>query len=152
MAYDDSDRQRALKRVIKYLIIWSVVMLILSLLASCKQTEYITVEKVRTDTTYITKWQKDSVWLHDSTYVKEKGDTVLIEKWHTQWRDRLRVDTIIKATHDTIPQPYPVTEYIEKELSWWQRLRIILGNFVILAIIAIAGYWVWRLWKVYKFF
>jgi hypothetical protein len=152
MAYDDSDRQRALKRVIKYLIIWSVVMLILSLLASCKQVEYVTVEKVRTDTTYITKWQKDSVWLHDSTYVKEKGDTVLIEKWHTQWRDRLRVDTIIKATHDTIPQPYPVIKEVPAELSWWQRLRIILGNFVILAVIAIAGYWVWRLWRVYKFF
>ena len=78
------------------------------------------------------------MWLHDSIHVKEKGDTVLIEKWHTQWRDRLRVDTLYKATHDTIPQPYPVTEYVEKELSWWQQLRLWLGN-VLLAVLAGAA-------------
>jgi hypothetical protein len=116
MAYDDSDRQRALKRVMKYLIIWLVMLMLLAWLTSCTTTKYIEVEKVRTDTTYITKWQKDSVWLHDSIHVKEKGDTVMIEKWHTQWRDRLRVDTIYQATHDTIPQPYPV-----ETIKWWRK-------------------------------
>ena len=138
---------------------WSMIGFIMTallmaamVLTSCTTTKVVTVEKVRNDTTIITKWQRDSVWLHDSVTVREKGDTVLIEKWHTQWRDRLRVDTIYKATHDTIPQPYPVIKEVPAELSWWQRLRIILGNFVILAVIAIAGYWVWRLWRVYKFF
>ena len=50
----------------------------LMMLTSCKHTEYITVEKVRTDTTYISKLQRDSVWLHDSIHVAEKGDTVKI--------------------------------------------------------------------------
>ena len=154
MAYDDFDRQEALKRVMKFLIIWLAFLIAISLLASCRQVEYVTVEKVRIDTTYITKWQRDSIWLHDSIHIKERGDTVMIERWHTQWRDRLRVDTIYQATHDTIPQPYPVEtiKMVEKELSWWQRLRLWIGNIGLLAILGVIGYYGVKLWRVYKFF
>lgn len=154
MAYDEKDFNRALGRVIKWLVVWMVILFVLALLASCKQVEYITVEKVRIDTTYITKWQKDSVWLHDSIHVKEKGDTVVIERWHTQWRDRLRVDTIYQATHDTIPQPYPIEtiKMVEKDLNWWQRLRLWIGNIGLLGILGVIGYYGVRIWKVCKFF
>ena len=154
MAYDDSDRQRALKRVIKYLIIWLAVLMLLAWLTSCTTTKYVEVEKVRIDTTYITKWQKDSVWLHDSIHIKERGDTVMIERWHTQWRDRLRVDTIYQATHDTIPQPYPIEtiKMVEKELSWWQKLRLWIGNVGLMALLGFVGWFGVRLWKVYHFF
>ena len=154
MAYDDSDRQRALKRVIKYLIIWLAVLMLLAWLTSCTATKYVEVEKVRVDTTYITKWQKDSVWLHDSILVREKGDSVWVERWHTQWRDRLRDDTIYQATHDTIPQPYPVEtiKMVEKDLNWWQRLRLWIGNIGLIAILGVIGYYGVKLWRVYKFF
>ena len=154
MAYDDFDRQEALKRVMKFLIIWLAFLIAISLLASCRQVEYVTVEKVRIDTTYITKWQRDSIWLHDSIHIKERGDTVMIERWHTLWRDRLRVDTIYQATHDTIPQPYPIEtiKMVEKELSWWQRLRLWIGNIGLLAILGFVGWFGVRLWKVYHFF
>lgn len=154
MAYDEKDFNRALGKVIKWLVVLMVILFMLALLASCRQVEYVTVEKVRTDTTYITKWQKDSVWLHDSIHVKENGDTVMIERWHTQWRDRLRVDTIYQATHDTIPQPYPIEtiKMVEKELSWWQRLRLLVGNIGLLGILGVIGYYGVKLWRVYKFF
>ena len=154
MAYDDFDRQEALKRVMKYLIIWLVFLMLLAWLTSCTTTKYVEVERIRTDTTYITKWQKDSVWLHDSIHIRERGDTVRIEKWHTQWRDRLRVDTIYQATHDTIPQPFPVEtiKEVPAELSWWQRLRIWIGNIGLLAILGAIGYYGVKLWRVYKFF
>ena len=154
MAYDEKDFNRALGKVIKWLVVWMVILFVLALLASCRQVEYVTVEKVRTDTTYITKWQKDSVWLHDSIHVKEKGDTVLVEKWHTQWRDRLRVDTIYQATHDTIPQPYPIetVKLVEKDLNWLQRLRLWVGNIGLIAILGVIGYYGVRIWKVCKFF
>ena len=105
MAYDDSDRQRALKRVIKYLIIWLVFLMLLAWLTSCTATKYVEVEKVRTDTTYITKWQRDSVWLHDSIHVTEKGDTVRIEKWHTKYKEKQVHDTLYKSRVDSIPVP-----------------------------------------------
>ena len=154
MAYDDFDRQEALKRVMKFLIIWLVFLIAISLLASCRQVEYVTVEKVRTDTTYITKWQKDSVWLHDSIHVKEKGDTVLVEKWHTKYVESIKHDTTYIATHDTIPQPYPIetVKLVEKELSWWQRLRMWIGNVGLIALLAVGGYYGWKIWRVYKFF
>ena len=152
MAYDDSDRQRALKRVIKYLIIWSVFLMLLAWLTSCTTTKVVEVEKVRTDTTYITKWQRDSVWLHDSIHVTEKGDTVRIERWHTKYVEKQVHDTTYVATHDTIPQPYEVMKEVPAELSWWQRVRLWLGNAVLLALLGVVGYYGWRLWRVFKFF
>ena len=147
MRSNDFDFKAATIRLLKAIVVWLAVLLLIALLANCTSTKYVEVEKVRADTTYITKWQKDSVWLHDSTFIKEKGDTVLIEKWHTKWRDRLRVDTIYQATHDTIPAPYPVTEYVEKDLNWWQRLRLWIGNIGLIAILGVIGYYGVKLWR-----
>jgi hypothetical protein len=114
----------------------------------------VEVERVRVDTTYITKWQKDSVWLHDSIYVTERGDTVKIERWHTKYVEKQVHDTTYVATHDTIPQPYPIEtiKMVEKELSWWQKLRLWIGNIGLLAILGAVGWFGVRLWKVYHFF
>lgn len=154
MEYDEFDFRSALKRVIYVLVVWMVVLFVLALLSSCKQVEYVTVEKVRTDTTYITKWQKDSVWLHDSIHVKEKGDTVLVEKWHTKYVEKQVHDTTYVATHDTIPDPFPVEtiKEVPAELSWWQRLRIWIGNIGLMAIPGAVGYFGWRIYRVYKTF
>ena len=154
MAYDEKDFNRALGKVIKWLVVWMVILFVLALLASCRQVEYVTVEKVRTDTTYITKWQRDSIWLHDSIHVKEKGDTVLVEKWHTKYIEKMTHDTTYVATHDTIPDPFPVEtiKEVPAELSWWQRLRIWIGNIGLLAILGVIGYYGVKLWRVYKFF
>ena len=106
------------------------------LLVGCKTKErVVTVEKVRNDTTYITKHQRDSVWLHDSIHVTEKGDTIRIERWHTKYVEKATHDTLYQATHDTIPQPYPVEKLVERDLSWWQQTRIHLGE----ALLALAG-------------
>ena len=113
-----------------------IVILVALLLVGCKTKErVVTVEKVRNDTTYITKHQRDSVWLHDSIHVTEKGDTIRIERWHTKYVEKATHDTLYQATHDTIPQPYPVEKLVERELSWWQQTRIHLGE----ALLALAG-------------
>jgi len=63
-----------------------------------------------------------------------------LERWHTKYIERETHDTTYVATHDTVPSPYPVPEYIEKQLSWWQKTRIHLGE----AMLAIALIWlVW---------
>lgn len=113
-----------------------LVILVALLMAGCKTKErVVTVEKVRNDTTYITKHQRDSVWLHDSIHVTEKGDTIRIERWHTKYIEKATHDTLYQATHDTIPQPYPVEKLVERELSWWQQTRMHLGE----ALLALAG-------------
>jgi len=119
-------------------------------LAGCKTHERIVeVERVRTDTTYITKHQRDSVWLHDSIHVKDKGDTVTIERWHTKYIERATHDTIYQATHDTLPLPYPVevVKKVEKPLTWWQRTRLHVANIVLLLLVIYGGA---KLWKLYR--
>lgn len=134
------------------LLIGVLVGFIIFFLSGCTTTEYVTVEKVRTDTVNHSKVLRDSVWLHDSVYIKEKDDMVTVERWHTEWSERLLFDTLLIATHDTVPQPYPVIKEVPAELSWWQKIRLILGDFVLLAVLCLAVYWGIRLYKVYKFF
>jgi len=106
------------------------------LFIGCKTKErVVTVEKVRTDTTYITKHQRDSVWLHDSIHVTEKGDTIRIERWHTKYVEKATHDTLYQHKTDSVPVPYPVEKLVERELTWWQQTRIHLGE----ALLALAG-------------
>jgi hypothetical protein len=113
-----------------------LVILVALLLVGCKTKErVVTVEKVRTDTTYITKHQRDSVWLHDSIHVTEKGDTIKIEKWHTKYVEKATHDTLYQHKTDSVPVPYPVEKLVERELSWWQQTRMHLGE----ALLALAG-------------
>ena len=116
-------------------------------LAGCKPTERV-VEVVRTDTLIVQKVQRDSVYIekerHDSVYIHQKGDTVLVEKWHTEWRDlwrdRVVHDSVYIAKHDTISQTITKTEVKEKEkkLSWWEKVRISLGNVFLLVLVILA--------------
>ena len=114
-----------------------VIIILLACLSfcGCTKTEYVTVEKTRTDTTYITKHQRDSIWLHDSVMVSEKGDTIRIEKWHTKYVSKDVHDTLYLATHDTIPQPYPVIKEVEKKLSTTERVLIIIGCLSVMALL-----------------
>jgi hypothetical protein len=122
-------------------IVGMVVMIIIALLfCSCTKTEYITVEKVRTDTTYINKVQRDSIYLHDSTFVKVAGDTVWIERWHTKWQNHLEHDTVYKARTDSVPVPYPVTKYVEKKLSWFQKTLIGVGILSVMALVIFIAF------------
>jgi hypothetical protein len=114
----------------------------------CTTTEYVTVEKVRTDTTYITKHQRDSVWLHDSIWATQyqKGDTIFSTsvKWHTKYIESIKHDTTYVATHDTIPQPYPVIKEVEKKLSRRQQMVMTVGSMSIMAAL------IWFLWWAVK--
>ena len=40
--------------------------------------------------------QRDSIYLHDSIFVRIRADTVYLERWHTRWREKeiVRTDTI----------------------------------------------------------
>ena len=104
-------------------------------LMGCHTQERV-VEVVRTDTLIVKDVQRDSVYVerekHDSIYIHQKGDTVLVEKWHTEWRDRWRDrekhDTLYVAKRDTISQTITKTDVKEKPLSWWQRVRMTVGD------------------------
>lgn len=173
MAYDEKDFNRALGKVIKWLVVWMVILFVLALLASCGTTEYVPV--VQTNTEH--HWHTDSVHEKDSTY-HEKTTTIMqldsaaMAKYGIQLKaaerawlvkteelqreiERLEAMSMSKdSAHDSIPVPYPVEviKEVPAELSWWQRLLIWVGNIGLIAILGFIGYYGVRIWKVCKFF
>lgn len=117
-------------------LFWLVVADILLLLTSCK-TKYVPVEAVKRDSIYINKVQRDSIFSRDSIYVRERGDTVLVERYKYLFVDKWLRDTAYISRTDSVP--YPVE--VEKKLNWWQRQKMKLGggsmflNFALISII-----------------
>ena len=62
-------------------------------LTACK-TVQTTANSTTNHTTAQT--QRDSIYLHDSIFVRIRADTVYLERWHTRWREKeiTRTDTI----------------------------------------------------------
>lgn len=106
------------------------------MMVGCKtvEYEYIPIETVRTDTVYIAHIVTDSVYQHDSIYIHERGDTVWYERWHTQYRDRLRIDTVYQARVDTIAKPYPAVKEVEKKLTKTQKGLMWVGGLSLMAL------------------
>ena len=116
--------------------LWICVLLMIALwLTSCTTTRVVTVEKVRTDTTYITKQQRDSIWLHDSIHVTERGDTIRIERWHTKYISKEVHDTLYRAKTDSIPVPYEVIKEVPRKSTWFERIMFCTGIVSILCLI-----------------
>lgn len=119
--------------------------LIVFLLGGCKSKEYIKVPEYHTE--YVTRTDTfhklDSVYLKDSVFMYQRGDTV----YHTKvtYRDRyhniykVKLDTIIKR--DSVSIPYP----IERQLTKNEQRLISLGKlfigFLFSIVITIAVIW-----------
>lgn len=114
-----------------------IACLLMTMCSSCTTTKYVPLPEYHTDTLRITKYERDSIYVHDSTFVKVDGDTVLIEKWHTRWRDRWQHDTIYQSKTDSIPYPVEVEKEVPAQLTWWQQARMHVGGIVIYGILII---------------
>lgn len=94
-------------------------------MVSCKTKEVVTVTEHHTDTLRLVQHHRDSIYLHDSTFVREyiQGDTVRIvtEMWHTKFRDVVKTDTIYRSRTDSVPVPYPVVKEVKKPLTMIEK-------------------------------
>lgn len=105
-----------------------ILIVILSLLfAGCKSIQYIPVETVKIDTVYKNLVKYDSIYIKDSIYVAEKGDTVRIEHWHTKYKEKQIHDTLYISKKDSIQIPYPV----ERKLGKWEQIKMDMGGIAI---------------------
>lgn len=125
-------------QVVVFILMIVLGLALCALLGSCTTTKYVEVPVVHNDTTIITKHQRDSIWMHDSIMVSEKGDTVRIEKWHTKYIEKLVHDTLYQSKRDSIPYPVEVTKEVPAKLTWWQQTRIHLAN-ILLYLLLIVG-------------
>jgi hypothetical protein len=95
----------------------------------------VPVEHRTTDTVYQSKLQRDSIWLHDSIHVSEKGDTIRIERWRTKYIEREVHDTLYRAKTDSIPVPYEVIKEVPRQSNWFERIMFCTGIISILCLI-----------------
>ena len=120
-------------------------------MGGCKVKErVVTVVEHRTDTLQITKHERDSIYIHDSTAVEKNDSIIKIERWHTKYVDRAVHDTLYQATHDTIPQPYPVIKEVPAPLTWWQKTRMNAGVAFMVLLGALIIYGVVKLYLKFK--
>lgn len=124
----------------RYSILMLIILLTSAIWSSCRSVKYVPVEVIKTDTTYINKVQRDSIYQLDSIYIRDKGDTVLITKTKYIYRDKLIRDTVYASRVDSIQVPYPV----EKQLSRWQQFKVdagewVLGMFIVM-LLSFVGY------------
>ena len=126
------------------IVVTIVALIVCATLGSCATTKYVPVIEHRTDTVRITQHHLDSIYLSDSIYVSDfvRDDTVYktTERWHMQYRDRWRTDTIYQSKRDSIPYPVEVTKEVPVELSWWQQTRIYLADAVLVAVVLLLAY------------
>ena len=133
-------------RAVAIIMAFIIAMIVCSFFTSCKSIEYVPIIEHHTDTLIKTNVQRDSVYVHDSVTVTKKGDTVLMDRWHTKYVEREVHDTTYISKIDSIPKPYPVEVKVEKQLTWWQQARMHIGGVVfwlsiIVAVVALVRWW-----------
>ena len=128
-------------------IFWIVALLMLMSCAATRKAStevtdnYRSTEKL--DSIFITAIQRDSIYLHDSIYVRETGDTVYkyVEKLRykyvnsvdTLYRTIVRVDTAYVERTKVEIREKPM--YIEKQVKWYNKGFMWLGRICCLSAI-----------------
>ena len=119
----------------------TVIFIAIALLfCACSTTQYVPIETTRTE--YRDNYLRDSIYLRDSVFVKEKGDTLIMEKYSYLYRDKIVRDSIF--INDTIRVPYPVEviKEVKKPLSSWQNFQVWCGRIALIILLLIC---VWKL-------
>lgn len=105
------------------------------LLSGCAATKYVEVPVDRVKVEYRDRVSVDTLYRSDSTIIREKGDTVFLEKYKYIYRVKELKDTVNVTDTITVVKPVEVTKEVNK-LHNWQVGLMVLGG----AAIALGGY------------
>ena len=116
---------------------------IATMLYSCKSVKYIPVETTKIE--YRDNFVRDSIFRYDSVFVKDKGDTLILEKFRYLYKNRIVKDSVF--INDTIRVPYPmeVVKQVKAPLTSWQSFQIWCGRFALFVLLLACIYVVWKL-------
>lgn len=105
------------------------------LLSGCATTKYVEVPVDRVKIEYRDRVSVDTLYRSDSTIIRERGDTVFLEKYKYIYRVKELRDTVNVTDTITVVKPVEVTKEVNK-LHNWQVGLMVLGG----AAIALGGY------------
>lgn len=111
------------------------------LLGSCKVKEKIVevpVPQIKTEIKYIDKIKYDSIYLKDSVYIIQRGDTIYNTKVAYRYKYKYLKDTITINKTDTITRLQKITEIkVKNQLNIVQKILMYIGLFSLLMFIII---------------
>ena len=111
------------------------------LLGSCKVKEKIVevhIPQIKTEIKYIDKVKYDSIYLKDSVYIIQKGDTIYNTKVAYRYKYKYLKDTVAVNKIDTITRLQKVTEIkVKNQLNIVQKILMYIGLFSLLMFIII---------------
>jgi hypothetical protein len=136
--------------------ILAIISIMILLLVACKsqkqvitekETQVEVVEKPIVHEVYKVNTVRDTVWNKDSVFIIQRGDTIYntsIREFHhyTHTTDTIHSnDTITKVVVQPVEKIIreKVEVEVEKPLNWWQKVRICLGDFAMMAIAVLLG-------------
>ncbi len=91
------------------------------ILSSCAKRIYTPVESVVKNDVHEKEVNRDSVYIHDSIYIVEKGDIIKEFTTRYKYKETSRVDTLYISRQDSIQVPFPVEIVRHKTptIMWW---------------------------------
>ena len=104
------------------------------ILSGCTATKYIEVPIDRVKIEYRNSISVDTIYRNDSTIIREKGDTIFLEKYKYIYKVKELRDTINITDTTTVTKPIEVIKEINK-LYTWQIVLMVLGGVGIIILV-----------------
>ena len=143
----------------RFTLFFFVMVVVLCCISSCTTTKYVPVVETHTDH----HWHTDSVRQRDSTHTERETvirelDSAAMARYGIQMQANQRAWLVLQremenrlrelehmtaqrdTVRDSIPVPYPVTEYVERKMSGIDKFLIATGIFSIISILIFAVY------------
>ena len=105
------------------------------LLSGCAATKYVEVPVDRVKIEYRDRVSIDTLYRNDSTIIREKGDTIFLEKYKYIYRVKELKDTVNVTDTITVVKTVEVTKEVNKLYNWQVGLMVLGG-----VAIALGGY------------
>ena len=118
-----------------------ILLLIMYFFCECR-TEYVPLEVVKRDSVIIASLDRDSIFVRDSVFVREKGDTVYKYKDKYVYVYKNLVDTFFVYRDREVEVPVPV----ERKLTWWERMKMEYAEWIIGVLMGIVLLLMLRQW------
>ncbi len=139
MMYDDDYREPP-SGCIRFMLVAVLALLVgfIVCFTSCTTIKEVPVEVIKVQTEYRDRIVYDSIYQHDSIYIKDKGDTLYIYKYQDKYIYSAIHDTVSVERIDSIPYAVEVVKEVNKLTTnqknmirgFWFFILIIVGYIV----------------------
>ena len=109
-----------------------ILTILLTILFSACATRVIEVpiHTTNTEIEFYDRLVRDSVFVHDSVFVKHKNDTIWMERYKTLYKEKIVRDSVY--LRDSIRVEVPIIVEVEKDINIFKKLRYALYSILVL--------------------